>query len=632
MFDTDGHCSQSGNRNPRVGYRTVSKQLAKDIQELVWSLGGKCVIHTTPACIRQQNGKNVNCAESYGLLAWLKDDKDFFHLTRKRTKAITDAERKSKLYIGIKSYRFVEPCEMRCISVSSEDHLYITDGYIRTHNCGKTFASVLSVAEMALDPEFRGVFIRTNYNLLKMGGGVFDEFKAVFGDNATYKMTDPPRVTFPSGAYVEFRQIADENLRKIQEDWKGSQWTLEYGDELTSFRFSTFKYLISRLRSKSGFHPTFKATMNPDRDSWIRTWIDWYVGPDGRIIPERDGVVRYFYIYGNEPSDVYWGDTKEEVYMQGKAEIDRKLRALGGDFTYENMIKSFVFYLGRMAENKASIGNNMDYAGSVASVGGYQAQQLIEGNWNVSAKDDANYLIKPVNANAVILHTPATNGAKFICVDLADTGTNSTVIAVFDGFHWIDAMILNKSTPKQNCDWVRNLARKHDISDSHIIYDAQRAAYVLDYIPDAVPYYSFSAARGMYKRKYKRRKDENYARLIEAINNGYFTISQEVADMTFEMTKLGPITILQKFVDECCVVGWKDDFTDGKMRLLGKKDMNMQLGRGESMDCLDAAQMVMSVYEGVEFGEELRTGRALVEEETVDNEEAINAYDDSTWA
>lgn len=500
-------------------------------------------------------------------------------------------------------------------------------------NCGKTFASILSVAEQSLDPEFRGVFIRTTYNLLKTGGGVYDEFKTVFGDNATYKSTDPPRVTFPSGAFVEFRQIADENVRKIQEEWKGSQWTLIYGDELTSMKFSTFKYLMSRLRSKSKFKPTFKATMNPDRGSWIRVWIDWYVGPDGRIIPERDGVVRYFYIYGDNPRDVYWGDTKEEVYRQGKLEIDRQLKALGGDFTYENLIKSFVFYLGRMSENKASVGENMDYAGSVASVGGKQAQQLIEGNWNVSSNDSSNYVINPSVANSVVRNDDSSNGLKYITVDLADTGTNSTVIAVFDGLRWIDAQILNKSTPKQNADWIKRMAKKHDIADSHIIYDAQRAAYMQDYISDAIAYYSFSPSRGMYRREYKRRKDENYARLIDAINRGDFSIAPEVANMVFERTKYGEVTILQKFVEECSVVGWAEDSLSGKKRLLTKKEMNSQLGKGDSMDCLDACHQLFSIYEQIEMGEELNMGRKLIEEESeICGEGYCNIYEDSTWA
>lgn len=500
-------------------------------------------------------------------------------------------------------------------------------------NCGKTFASVLSTAEPSIDPEFRAVFIRKTFAEITSGGGMYDEFKTIYGERASYKVTQPPRVTFPSGAYVDFRQVNNEDVKKIQEEWKGAQYTLIYIDEATSIEFTTFKYLLTRNRSKSRFHPTIKATMNPERECWIRTFIDWYVGKDGRIIPERDGVVRYFYIYGNRPDEVYWGNSKEEVYSKGKIDIDKKLKALGGDFTYENMIKSFVFYLGKMSENKASIGNNMDYAGSVASVGGHQAEQLIEGNWNASSRDESSYVVKPSTAIATAHINPCRNGCKYICVDLADTGSNGTVIGVFDGFHLFDAQILNISTPKENADWIKRMARKHDIADSHIIYDAQRAAYMIDYIPNAVPYYSFSPARGMLKREYKRRKDANFARLIDAINRSDWSMSQEVADMVFERTKTGEVTFMQKFLNECYVIKWAEDNTSGKKRLLGKKEMLSQLGRGESTDIWDMAHMLMSMYEAYELGMELEIGKKLMNEETsVDEEGVFNIFDDQNWA
>lgn len=499
-------------------------------------------------------------------------------------------------------------------------------------NCGKTFASVLSTAEPSLDPEFRAVFIRKTFAEITSGGGMYDEFKTIYGERASYKSTQPPRVTFSSGAYVDFRQVNNEDVRKIQEEWKGAQYTLIYIDEATSIEFTTFKYLLTRNRSKSRFHPTIKATMNPERECWIRTFIDWYVGKDGRIIPERDGVVRYFYIYGNRPDEVYWGNSKEEVYSKGKIDIDKKLKALGGDFTYENMIKSFVFYLGKMSENKASIGNNMDYAGSVASVGGHQAEQLIEGNWNASSRDENSYAVKPSTAMATAHINPCRNGCKYICVDLADTGSNGTVIGVFDGFHLFDAQVLNVSTPKENAEWIKRMARKHDIADSHIIYDAQRAAYMIDYIPNAVPYYSFSPARGMLKREYKRRKDANFARLIDAINRSDWSMSQEVADMVFERTKTGEVTFMQKFLNECYVIKWAEDNTSGKKRLLGKKEMLSQLGHGESTDIWDMAHMLMSMYEAYELGMELEIGKKLMNEETSVGEEGVfNIFDDQNW-
>lgn len=87
-------------------------------------------------------------------------------------------------------------------------------------------------------------------------------------------------------------------------------------------------------------------------------------------MPDRNGKVRYFYVNGSTVDDVVWGDSKEEVYAKCKIDIDRKLVRIGGDFDYTNMIKSFVFYQGKLSENKAMLENNPNYIGSVAASGG----------------------------------------------------------------------------------------------------------------------------------------------------------------------------------------------------------------------------------------------------------------------
>lgn len=498
---------------------------------------------------------------------------------------------------------------------------------------GKTAGAILANAEPGLDPNYRAVVFRRTYGELKSAGGPLDEFAKLYGDSVTITKSENPRVTFKSsGAWIELRQIADENRDKVRETFKGMQVDCAFFEELTGFQFYTFNYIASRVRGTAKWSGKVRATTNPSKNHFVRKMLDWYIGPDGFVIPERSGIVRYVYLDGATVDDYVWGESKLEVYQKCKASIDKKLASMNSDtITYENFIKSFVFYLGNLAENKALIENNPDYVGNVS---GDEGDALLRGSWNYEPDSEVNLPINMRMARNVDSNKPAKNGLKYICVDLADTGSNSTVIAVFDGLHWMDVQILNVSTPKQNADWIKRMAKKHDIADSHIIYDAQRASYMIDYIPDAVGYYSFSTARGMGRREYKRRKDENYARLVEAINRGEFSIAQEVAGTVFEQTKFGAVTLLQKFTEECSVVQWADDSISGKKRLLTKKEMNSQLGRsGDSMDCLDTAHMVMSVYEQLEIGAELETGRQMVSDEQNEyGEEYCDIYDDSTWA
>lgn len=500
-------------------------------------------------------------------------------------------------------------------------------------SCGKSFAAILATAEPSLDPNFRACFTRRTYTELKSGGSLTDDFKTAFGKYVEIKTSDPPRATFPSGAFVEFRQINDEEPRKVTETWKGAQYDLIYMDELTSYEFTTFKYLLTRNRGKGKWTGKFRGTTNPERDCWVRKFIDWYVGTDGLIDPAKDGVVRYFYMGGTDEDGVdgvVWGDSKEEVYRKCKKDIDRKLCSLGGDFTYKNLIKSFTFYLGHMAENKSLLSDNMDYAGSVAAVGGKQAQQLIEGNWNVSTKKDEKSSIPYALAESVFDNDPCMNNDYWITADLADTGTDNTIIWVWNGLHIFDHLVMCTSTPRMNADKLKMLAEKHGIPDGHIIFDGVRAAYINDYIPDAVPFISYRRAIGKYWRGFAHLKDVCYMRMVECIKRNMLSFDDKIAGAIYVHQNIrNPITIRNEFIDECSVVGFKF-LPGGKMTLFGKKEMNKRLGRGRSMDLLDPIAMRMMPFLDLEYGEELiktEVSPAFGDDPSFN----IDIYDNSFW-
>lgn len=498
---------------------------------------------------------------------------------------------------------------------------------------GKSFGAILANAEPSLDPNYRAVFFRRTLAELKQSGGIVEDFEMAYGNSISVTKSENPRITFKnSGAWIECRQIADENPTKVRETYKGAQWSAVFFEELTGFQFYTWNYLASRCRSKAKWTGKVRATTNPSKNHWVRKLLAWWIGEDGYVIPERSGIVRYVYLDGKSVEDYVWGDSKWEVYQKCKKSIDKKLAKQKDDsITYENFVKSFTFILGSLAENKALLANNPDYVGNVS---GEEGEALLSGSWNYEPSAEEGLPIDMRMARRISEQTPATNGLRYVTADLADTGSNSTVICAFDGLHCIDAMILNKSTGKINAEWMKKMAQKHDIAESHIIYDAQRAeGYIVDYLPNATPYYSYAPAKGIGRFEYKRRKDANYARLIDAINRGDFTISPNVANMVFEKTKFGDVTFLQKFVDECAVIQWSDDSTTGKKRLLGKKEMISKLGHGESTDICDTFHMLMSVYEAEEFGDELNVGRKMADGETEDFEgDTVDIYDDSTWA
>lgn len=502
---------------------------------------------------------------------------------------------------------------------------------------GKSYALVLAMAEpLMTDGDFRAVISRRAIGSLKAGGGFVDTFQDIFGDQVTVRQSDSPRAQFKSGAFCDLTYIDDSNIDKLRERAKGWQYDMMAIDELTEMSWEAFSYLMTRNRGRSKtFTGKFFATMNPKRSHWLRTFLDWYIGNDGYIMPERDGQVRYFYVNGSDVKDVVWGSSKQEVYAKCKIDIDRKLSKIGGSFSYADMIKSFVFYKGSLAENKALTSGNSGYIGSVAAAGGKTAQALVEGNWNVDPEEEENIPIPSHKARECFVNDYAENGDLWVTVDLADYGTDNVVAFAWNGFHVYKMLVLGRATPRENAIKVRQFAAECSTPENRIIYDATAGRYFNDYLPEAVPYLSSTRPRGIYYLTAASLKDLCYLRLVKMINRGQLTFADEVAQEIYKHHNLKySVTLQNEFLEECAVVRFKDGI-NGRKKLLSKKEMNRDLGKGRSMDVLDPCAMRMLPLVNTPYGSELESGFSK-EDETIKNplfETVQNAsiYDESLW-
>lgn len=600
---------QPGRANSRC--IAVPRGLAPDVARLVASLGG------APTAKKDYDGSV--------LMQIVMPNMDEYYSPNHPAGICQD-----KVYRPIRSIEFSRRTLTRCILVSGEDHLYVTNDFVATHN---TFAAILMVAEPSLDPNFRAVFTRRNLANLKAGGGIVDDFRNAYGSYVNVKISENPRIEFPSGAFVDCIHIADESPGKLMERIKGFQYDLAYMDELTSYEFTTFSMLGTRVRGKGKWTGKMRGTTNPKRNHWTRKMLDWYIGFDGFILPERDGVVRYYYQMGDTVDDIVMGATKEEVYQICKARIDGDLEKLGSkEWDYRNMIRSFVFYAGKMSENKAGTENNPSYVGSVAAVGGRRSEQLIRGNFNVDEDEEDEIPIPSSLAQAVFTNDEARNGDHWITVDLADVGSDNVVALFWDGFHIEDAMILTSTTPKLNYERIKMFAARHDVPDNRIIYDAIHASYMYDYMPNAQPFISSGSTVGVYSLQADRLKDECYLRLIDVIGRGELTCSAQVARMRYFHKGINEeYTFQAEFLEECSVVRTYET-PRGKRKLMTKKEMNKALGKGRSMDVLDPCAIRMFPVLQYQYGDELKETSFETRNKQNKAEGTVDVFDDTFWA
>lgn len=624
LMDTDG-CVEEKNR---YSFSTTSERLKNDFIYLCRSLGYIATVSTDNRDGKYTTGKAYDIRiQTDDIIFSSKKHIDkykwnFEKYIRNRNYGRTND------HVRIESITYKCNEDALCIFVEDKDHLYIAGDFLTTHN---TFGAILSMAEPLLDPGFRGVFFRRTYGELKGAGGVVDLFKEAFGEIVHIKISDSPRFTSDNGSYIEARQISDEDPKKITETFRGLQADCLTFEELTTFEWYTFMYIMTRARGRGKWTGKVRATLNPKRSHWTRKWLDWYIKPDGFPDPAKDGVVRYFFLRGEKVEDLVWGDTKEEVYKQCKPIIDRQMEKLGGDVKYQDMIKSFTFYKGSLSENKALLENNRGYVGNVAAVGEKMSQALIEGNFNVDLEEDAEIPIPPHIAESVFMNDPRENNDMWITADLADTGTDNTIILVWNGLHIIDMLTLCTSTPRVNADKIKLMAEKWDIPDSHIIYDGIRAVYINDYIPEAQPFISYRRSIGKYGRAYYNLKDECYARLVNVIKRQNLSFTDKIANNIYQHLNMSnPITVKVEFIEECSVVRFKD-LPGGKKTLLNKKEMNQMLGKGRSMDLLDPIAMRMYPLLDFEYGQELIMTAAEKNDSDDRSYSNVNVYSESVW-
>lgn len=142
LMDTDG----SNDNGLRAEYTTVSKLLAKDVQEVLESLGYTCKIKRRFTSYEGKAGKKF---PSYRLYIHGNDIDKLFSLPRKKSGNIRN---KPDLFRTIVSAKKIGKEESVCIEIDNSDGLYLTNNFIVTHNT----TTSLDFAATAQRTEYQG--------------------------------------------------------------------------------------------------------------------------------------------------------------------------------------------------------------------------------------------------------------------------------------------------------------------------------------------------------------------------------------------------------------------------------------------------------------------------------------------
>ncbi|MFH1183533.1 MAG: terminase family protein, partial [Chloroflexota bacterium] len=221
---------------------------------------------------------------------------------------------------------------------------------------GKTFGLILETIRHLEVPDFSAVIFRREMPQIRNPGGLWDTAGPIYRQLGGRPNAQGASWRFPAGSIVKMAHL---QLEDDKTSWDGAQIALICFDELQHFSESQFWYLQSRNRSTCGVRPYTRAACNPDADSWLRSLLDWWIGPDGFPVPERSGILRWFLRVGVE---VQWVD----------GWIPEAL--------------SLTFVPAHVRDNPALLSIDPGYLSRLQALESTERARLLHGNWN--AKPD----------------------------------------------------------------------------------------------------------------------------------------------------------------------------------------------------------------------------------------------------
>jgi len=261
-------------------------------------------------------------------------------------------------------------------------------------------------------PGFNAVIFRKNSTQIMNAGGLYDASQELYRlyPGAYPRKTPNPQWIFPSGAKIMFRHLErDESVYS----WMGSEICLLCFDELTHFSSQIFFYMLSRNRSTCGVRPYVRASCNPDSDSWLASFISWWIDQDsGYPIPERGGAVRYMARINEE---IVWGDTPDEVVkVANDAGYDVEIT--------KHDVKSVAFVPSTIQDNQVLLKADPGYMANLKALSIVERERLLFGNWKIKA---AKGLYFPRSAIGELLEDIPNDVTRWVRGwDLAATDTD----------------------------------------------------------------------------------------------------------------------------------------------------------------------------------------------------------------
>lgn len=267
LMDSDGSIDKEG----RCTFSSISENLAKSVQFLCRSLGGKATV-SIKRKISQKGGQDW-----YYCVRLTHGGKfNPFRLSRKALRVVSNQKGCLRTIISITK---IENSPATCFQVEHPSNLYVIRDFVVTHN---TDAGIMSLLYYKDHPLYRALVIRKNADDLKDWS---DRAERWYCTQGAVKVGNPPEFTFTKGGKIRTGHLKDENAFS---KYQGHEYHRILVEELPQIpKEENYLKLASSCRSTiPNLRPIIISTGNPDGPgfNWVRKRFGLHGIPTGPVI------------------------------------------------------------------------------------------------------------------------------------------------------------------------------------------------------------------------------------------------------------------------------------------------------------------------------------------------------------
>jgi hypothetical protein len=580
-YITDGYditipCVKPVEFDESYGLASISERMST-LERLISNTGRKSGEYW---CKKYRTSKQATdfkyLVDSLGSVCYVRE-------TAKKKWSVRFNYKKKELVRRIVSCKKIGKRDCCCIAVDNPDALFVVEDFIVTHN-SKSFSSLMEVLKDIKNPDFHATILRNEKDDLQ--SLVTDSYK-LFSQFGTYnKSQNDMTWNFTNGGWLKFSYYAG-SYQDFKTRFQGRQFAYVCIDEGTQCPYKKFKYLLTNNRNASQIRNRFWITCNPDPESWVRKFIDWWVDEDGYIIPERDGVIRYCFMDGDTPDSIYWGDTREEVYEQCGGIIDKLWKESYAELGYtklEMFIKSATFIRADVSENIKLISTDASYLANLAQQDEEQRMRDLEANWNwKSAGDD---MIKMADLEEIFDNAVQVgDGVRRASADIAFTGGDNFVMWLWEGWHCKDLVVMRLDS-QTLVSAVQAKLREWGVEECNFTYDLQGIGqYFKGFFADAVPFNNQAAPVAMTHQEekgikflYKDLKSQCAFLFYKMIKEKQISIESSLLERKYSGDGFDKVPLRQILQKERKMLRRDDNSDDRGFKLLPKKIAKRYVG------------------------------------------------------